>query len=325
VTSFGYHASHEQFSPADLLQYVQAAEQAGFDAAMCSDHFHPWTQAQGNSGFAWAWLGAALQATGLSFGTVSVPGYRYHPAVLAQAAATLAFMYPGRFWLALGSGEALNETITGERWPPKPERNERLAECVEIMRALWAGETVSHRGGVVVEEATLFTRPPNPPMVVGAALTPETARWVGGWADGLITIAHPLDELKELLDGFRDSGGDKPAFLQFQLSFGDSDAQASRVAAEQWPIAMLASDVLAQLRRPEQFEAATQMLDGATVANEIPAHAQPARFVDEIGAYAELGFERIYLHNVGPDQQRFIETFGERVLPELRRVAATVG
>ena len=162
-------------------------------------------------------------------------------------------------------------------------------------------------------------------MVVGAALTPETARWVGGWADGLITIAHPLDELKELLDGFRDSGGDKPAFLQFQLSFGDSDAQASRVAAEQWPIAMLASDVLAQLRRPEQFEAATQMLDGATVANEIPAHAQPARFVDEIGAYAELGFERIYLHNVGPDQQRFIETFGERVLPELRRVAATVG
>ena len=154
---FGYHASHEQLPPSAALACVQLAEEAGFQAAMCSDHFAPWSRAQGHSGFAWSWLGAALQATGLPFGCVNAPGQRYHPAIVAQAAATLAEMFPGRFWVALGSGEALNEHITGARWPAKQARNDRLLECVEVIRALFAGETVSHRGLVTVDRAKLWS------------------------------------------------------------------------------------------------------------------------------------------------------------------------
>src|SRR3712207_1221955 len=149
----GFHASHEQFAPSELLRLVRAAERAGFDCAMSSDHFRPWGAAQGQSGFAWSWLGAALEATRLPFGVVTAPGWRYHPAVLAQAGATLAEMYPGRFWMALGSGEAINEAITGLPWPEKAERNARLEECAAVMRALLAGETVTHRGRVTVVEA----------------------------------------------------------------------------------------------------------------------------------------------------------------------------
>jgi coenzyme F420-dependent glucose-6-phosphate dehydrogenase len=148
MTRFGYHVSHEQFAPSDLLQWTKRAEEAGFDCAMSSDHFHPWSERQGQSGFAWSWLGAAMEATNLPFGIISAPGYRYHPAVIAQGAATLAQMYPDRLWLALGSGEAINESITGAAWPDKQERNARLFECAQIIRALFAGETVTHRGRV---------------------------------------------------------------------------------------------------------------------------------------------------------------------------------
>ena len=167
MTIFGYHASHEQFDPSELLACVRLAEQAGFAGASASDHFHPWSERQGSSGFVWSWLGAAMETTRLSYGTVSAPGWRYHPAILAQAGATLSFMYPDRLWMALGSGQALNEGVTGLNWPPKPERNARLRECVDVMRALWDGETVTHRGRIVVEEAKLYVRPDRPPRVVG--------------------------------------------------------------------------------------------------------------------------------------------------------------
>ena len=144
MTVVGFHASHEQAHPADLLRAVQHAEEVGFDAAMCSDHFAPWSERQGHSGFAWSWLGAALATTSLPFGVVNAPGQRYHPAIIAQASATLAAMFPGRFWVALGSGEAVNEHITGDRWPSKPERQARLLECVEVIRALHAGVEVTH-------------------------------------------------------------------------------------------------------------------------------------------------------------------------------------
>jgi coenzyme F420-dependent glucose-6-phosphate dehydrogenase len=158
MSRIGFHCSHEQHPPSTLLQLAIDAERAGFSAAMCSDHFHPWSSAQGQAGFAWSWLGAALQATRLTFGTVCAPGQRYHPAVVAQAAATLAEMFPDRFWLAIGSGEALNETITGRPWPKKTVRNLRLLECAAILRSLWRGETVTHTGQVTVREAKLYTR-----------------------------------------------------------------------------------------------------------------------------------------------------------------------
>jgi len=319
MSVIGYHASHEQFSPHDLLRYVKAAEQAGFDGAMCSDHFHPWVPSQANSAFAWSWLGAALEGTSLSLGTVNAPGQRYHPAIIAQAAATLAAMYPGRFWLAVGSGEALNESITGERWPAKDERNARLRECAEVMRALWRGETVTHRGLVTVEQARLYSLPAEPPLLFAAAVSAETARWAGEWADALITVAAPPEEARKVADAFREQGGNKPLAMQVQLAWSGSKEAAAQLAREKWPIVGLGGDMLWELRTPEQFEEAVQSLDPAVFREYILATDSAEEIVERIGRYLEIGFERLYVHHVGPDQERFIERFAAEVLPQLRR------
>lgn len=177
MTQFGYQASHEQYPPSTLLQYIQMAEQAGFQACLSSDHTHPWSRVQGNSGFAQSWLGAALQATHLTFGVVTVPGYRYHTAVLAQAVATLEEMFPGRFFLTMGSGEALNEHIIGKGWPVKPERNAILQESAEVMRRLWRGEEVTHTGAG--DGGTGAALHPAPSSAWRSAKRRPTG-WVGG-------------------------------------------------------------------------------------------------------------------------------------------------
>ncbi|CAN5787593.1 TIGR03885 family FMN-dependent LLM class oxidoreductase [soil metagenome] len=314
----GYHASHEENGPTDLLRYVQHAEQAGFSAAMCSDHFHPWGEQQGHSAFAWSWLGAAMQATSLSFGTVNAPGQRYHPAVIAQAAATLAYMFPGRFWVAVGSGEALNESITGAAWPLKSQRNARLLECVRVMRALWAGETVTHHGLVTVEEAKLYTRPERPPMIVGAAITPATAGWMGDWADALITVAGSRKEMQQVIDAFRSGGGaDKPIFLQVHLASAPDEREAQQQAMARWRFSALDTTVLAELRRPAQFDAASSHVRIEDLSGSVRMSPDPERHLEWLQEDLAMGYERIYLHEVGPDQERFIDLFGERVLPEL--------
>src|SRR4051794_11216954 len=199
----GFHASHELFHPHRLLELASHADRLGFGAGMCSDHFHPWTEGQGHSGFAWAWLGSALQATRASFGTVCAPGQRYHPAIIAQASATLAAMYPGRFWLAVGTGQNLNEHITGGPWPEKERRQERLKAAVDVIRALWAGELVeAQTPWFRVDRAKLYSRPEQPPLLFGAALTAETAEWVGSWADGLIPVGGEPDQLRPLVEAF---------------------------------------------------------------------------------------------------------------------------
>ncbi|HEY9742872.1 MAG TPA: TIGR03885 family FMN-dependent LLM class oxidoreductase [Coleofasciculaceae cyanobacterium] len=318
MTKFGYHASHEQFKPSDLLNYAQAAQQAGFTAALSSDHFYPWSERQGESGFAWSWLGAAMQATSLSFGVVCAPGQRYHPAIIAQAAATLAEMFRDRFWVALGSGQALNEQITGEGWPHKAERNERLQECVEIIRALWAGETVTHYGLVTVEDAKLYTRPEVPPRIIGAAITPKTAEWVGGWADGLITISHPYEKLREVVDAFHRGGGEgKPMYLKVQLSYAQDEEKARAGAYDQWRTNIFNSSVLADLRHPKQFDLAAEFVKPEDMDEYVRISAKPEQHVEWLQKDIELGFSEIYLHNVNREQQAFIETFGERVLPAL--------
>jgi coenzyme F420-dependent glucose-6-phosphate dehydrogenase len=314
----GYHASHEQFPPSRLLEFVQRAASAGFPAAMCSDHFLPWSEAQAQSGFAWSWLGAALQATTLPFGVVCAPGYRYHPAIIAQAAATLAEMYRGRFWMAVGSGERLNEHITGEAWPPKATRNARLRECVDVMRALWAGQTVTHRGLVTVEEARLYSLPAEPPLVFGAALSEGTAEWLGGWADGLITVSAPPDKLKRVLEAFRRGGGhSKPIRLQVKLSYAKTDADALAGAHEQWRSVVFDSSVLAELRMPAEFDAAARLVRPAEMHDFVHISSSLEQHTEWLMQYADFGFDAIYLHNVHSDQCRFIDDFGEHVLPAL--------
>jgi coenzyme F420-dependent glucose-6-phosphate dehydrogenase len=319
MVTIGYHASHEQHPPSSLLTWARQAEQAGFDAAMCSDHFHPWNEQQGNSGFAWSWLGAALQATSLPMGVVNAPGQRYHPAIIAQAAATLAEMYPERFWLAVGSGQDLNEHITGDAWPRKPDRNQRLLESVEVMRALWDGETVTHRGAVVVEDAHLYTRPDRAPRLLGAAITPQTASWVAGWADGMITIAKPMPEMREIVEAFREGGGEgKPMALQVQLSYAPNDDEALAAAHEQWATNIFDSPVLASLRLPADFEAAAEFVEPDDLPGPVLVSSDASRHAAWLAEYAELGFDELYLHDVHHDQQRFLADFGERVLPQLR-------
>jgi coenzyme F420-dependent glucose-6-phosphate dehydrogenase len=202
----GFHAAFELFSASQLLRLVAKAEEAGFRAFSASDHFHPWTTTQGGGDQVWPWLGAALALhPSMTGGTVSAPGQRYHPAVLAQAASTLTGLFGERFWWSVGSGEFVNESITGEPWPSKPERNARLLECVRLMRALWAGEAVSFQGRVKLGEARLFGSG-RAPQLYGAALSDETAEWVASWADGLLTAARPKAELAKVAAAFRRGG-----------------------------------------------------------------------------------------------------------------------
>ena len=316
----GYHCSHEQYSPRELLELARAAEEAGFEAAMCSDHFAPWSMAQGHSGSAWPWLGAALATTGLSFGTVSAPGYRYHPAVLAQSAATLSVMYPERLWLALGSGEAVNEHIATTDWPLKEERNARLERCASAMRRLWAGEVVTDER-IGVFDAQLYDLPETPPLVVAAALTAKTAEWAGGWADALITAAQNRETMQEVVDAFRRGGGkNKPLFLQAVISYADDDDTALDAAYEQWRMVLFGSDVLATLRAPRELDAAGEVVSRDAVREKLRVSSNLARHVRWLQQDFAMGFSRVFVHNVNRVNQReFIATFGREVLPNVGR------
>ena len=317
--SIGFHASHEQFTPDRLLRLVQAAERAGFDAAMCSDHWAPFSESQGQSGFAWSWLGAALASTSMPFGVVNAPGQRYHPAIIAQAAATLEVMFPGRFWLALGSGQLINEHITGARWPAKAERNERLRECADAIRRLWAGETVTHHGHVTVSEARLWTRPARPPLLVGAAVTPPTAAWVAQWADALITVSQPDEQLQQVVDAFRAGGGaGKPMYLQVHLAYAPSEEEARAAAFDQWRANALGSSVSTELRHPSQLSDAARYVRPEDIGEAVRISSDLDRHAEWIRRDFERGFDEIYLHEVGPEQERFIEAFGRSVLREAR-------
>ena len=321
MTIVGFHASHEQVPPARLLYAVQRAEEAGFDAAMCSDHLAPWSTRQGESGYAWSWLGSALQATRLPIGVVTAPGQRYHPAIIAQATATLESMYPGRFWAALGSGEALNEHVTGEPFPPKDERDARLRESVVAIRRLLAGEEVSMDGLVQVDRARIWSLPVVPPSLLIAAVSSETAREGAEWADGLITVDQPRRTLREVLDAYREAGGRGPAAVQVHLSWAPSDEEARAIAHDQWRSGLVPAHVAWELDTPEAFDAHTADATPDDVAEIVQCSSDPAYHLAKLTELAELGFDRIFLHHVGTDQDEFIDVFGERVLPGLKAAA----
>jgi probable non-F420 flavinoid oxidoreductase len=318
MTQYGIHASHEQIPPGALLDAMIAAERAGFDAAMCSDHFSPWSSRQGQSGFAWSWLGAALQATNLSFGVVNAPGQRYHPAIIAQAIGTLGSMFPGRFWAAMGSGEFSNEHITGAKWPRKEIRNARLRESVDVIRDLLDGQEVSRDGLITVDRARLWTRPEVTPPLIGAAVSTATAAWCAEWADGLVTVNAPEEHLRAMIDAYRGAGGRGPVCLQVHLSWAGSEQEAAAIAYDQWRGNIFVPPVCWDLATAEEFDVVSEHVTVEQVAKVVNISADLERHVEWLRGYAALGFDRIYLHHVGQDLMPFIEAFGAKVLPALR-------
>ncbi len=321
----GYAASFEQFHPTDLLKYSQHAEGSGFDAVMASDHFHPWVPSQGHSAFVWAWMGALGATTKLRFGTgVTPPGYRYHPAVLAQAAATLEAMYPGRFYLGLGAGEALNEHIVGDYWPEAPVRLERLMESIDIIQRLFSGKVVKHRGThFTVESAKLYTLPDSPPPIYVATSGPIMAGRTGKFTDGIITVGAADEKLNMLIERFekgaKEAGKDPatmPRMLQIKVSFAESEEAAVEQAVRDWPNGGMPFPK-ADIRNPEDFEAMSKLVRPENFKNRVLMSPDLEEHVAQIQHYIDLGFGEIYVHNVGRNQEEFIAAYGERVIPKL--------
>ena len=318
MTRIGFHASHEQIAPRQLLADVQSAEKAGFDMAMCSDHFHPWSSRQGHSGYAWSWLGAALATTSLEFGCVCAPGQRYHPAIVAQKLATLAQMFPGRVWTALGSGEALNEVVTGDGWPRKELRVQRLEECVEVIRRLLQGEEVSHDGLITVDRARVWDVPDEQPGLLAPVVSIESATRVARWADGLITVNQDPDTLLDIVQRYRDNGGRGRLALQLHLSWAPTIEEAEAIAFDQWRSNVFASAFTWDTATVAGFDAASEHVTLDSVRASVRISADLDQHSAWIREYAELGFDDIYLHFVGQEQSRFIDEFGARVLPGCR-------
>lgn len=323
MTVIGFHCSHEQISPAQLLCDVQRAEQAGFTAAMSSDHFSPWSERQGESGFAWAFLGAALATTQLPFGVVNAPGQRYHPAIVAQAIATLAQMFPGRIWAALGSGEASNERITGDEWPRKEVRDQRLVECVDVIRRLLGGDEVSHQGLVQVNRARLWTRPDKIPELVGPAVTPETAARHASWADGLVTVNQSREALEKVLRAYRDAGGRGPARLQIHLSWAPSEDEALAIAHDQWRSNVFDPPVCWDTETVEAFDVMGEKVTPEQMHQSVRISSDLGKHVEWLQQDLEQGWDELYLHFVGQQQTGFIDAFGEHVLPRLNPTAVS--
>ncbi len=324
--TLGYAAMFEQFHPTELLEYSRLAEANGFTSVMASDHFHPWTPQQGQSAFVWAWLGALGATTKLRFGTgVTPPGYRYHPAIVAQAAATLEAMYPGRFWLGLGAGEALNEHIIGEYWPEAPARLERLMESIEVIRKLWSGKVTKFQGAHIrLESARLYTRPPAPPPMYVATSGPIMSERTGRLCDGIIMVGAADEKIRSLLarfeKGAREAGKDPatmPRLIQLHVSWAATQAEAEEQAVREWPNGGMAFPKQ-DIRNPEDFEAMAKLVRPEHFRGRVMMSAEMQAHRDHIQHYIDLGFTEIYVHNVGRNQTEFIEAFGREVAPALR-------
>jgi probable non-F420 flavinoid oxidoreductase len=314
----GFHASHEQIAPSALLDAVVAAEQAGFDGAMCSDHLAPWSPRQGESGFALSWIAAALARTRFPIGMVNAPGQRYHPVMIAQAFATIEEMFPGRFWAAMGSGEAVNEHVTGEGWPAKATRNERLLESVDVIRRLIAGELVDHDGLVKVHRARVWSRPAEPPPLFATAVSAETAEWAASWADGLATVAQEPDALRQVVDRYRSAGGVGPCTLQVHLSWAPTDAEAFAIARDQWRNGLLSPPTTWDLEQPEDFDEAVGAVDDAGLRKAVLINHDSDSLASRIADLVDIGFDRVYLHHVGTDQSGFLRTAASDLIPALK-------
>lgn len=312
----GYWLSSEEHAAPDLVGNAVAAEAAGFTTAMISDHFHPWTRTQGQSSFVWSVLGAIAHATdALEVGTgVSAAVHRFHPAVLAHAAATVATLMPGRFFLGVGSGERLNEHITGERWPGAGERREMLTEAIQVIQALWAGGNVNHRGRYwTVENARLFSLPVEAPKLVVAAGGKRTAKMAGEQADGLLSVSPDA----ALVEAFESAGGTGKARLaQLHVCVADDREVASKTALHWWPNGGIAGGALSDLARPDDFEQVTKLVDGDDLDGIVLGN-DPDEHLDAIRRFVAAGFDTVYVHQIGPDQGALLDLYRDHVLDRL--------
>lgn len=322
MTRLGYALSCEEHAPGDLIRYAARAERSGFAYAFISDHFHPWIDRQGHSAFVWSVIGGIAHATErLRLGTgVTCPTVRTHPAIVAHAAATCAAMMPGRFMLGVGTGEYLNEHVLGDRWPSAAVRREMLEEAVAVIRELWTGALVEHHGrNYTVENARIYTLPEETPPILVAAAGPEAAELAGRIGDGLVTVGPQ----RGVVEGFRAAGGEgKPCYGQVHVCFGEDEAEARRTAHEWWPNAALPGELSQVLPQPAHFEQAAQNVGEDDVAEIIPCGPDPDRHLEAIERLADAGYDHVYVHQVGPDQEGFFRFYEREVLPRLGAVAA---
>jgi G6PDH family F420-dependent oxidoreductase len=327
MTLIGYAAALEQFPPTELLNYSVLAEQHGFRGVMAADHFQPWVPQQGNNAFVWSWMAALGQAsTALTFGPgVTCPSFRFHPAIVAQAAATQAAMTPGRFWLGLGSGEALNEHVVGGVWPEPHVRLKMMQEAIAIIKKLFSGKIARHDDGkyFTMERVRLWTLPEKPAPIYVATAGPITAKWSGENCDGFITPGASIEKLKGLLDAFekgaRGVGKDPsamPKLLQIHLSWADTYEQALQNALTEWPNGGMPFPK-ADIRSPEDFAEIAKLVRPENYKNRMLISPDLDEHRVNLQQFIELGFDEIHVHNVGRNQEQFIKAFGEQVIPQL--------
>jgi G6PDH family F420-dependent oxidoreductase len=317
VTHFGYTLSSEEHSPRDLIEHAVRADDVGFEFASISDHYHPWVSAQGHSPFVWSVLGGIAARTGrLRVGVgVTCPILRIHPAVIAQAAATTSLLFDGRFFLGLGTGEALNEHIIGVRWPPPAVRREMLEEAVEIVRALFTGETVEHRGRhYEVDNARLFDPPATEVPLIMSGFGPDAARLAGRIGDGFWGNAPD----RELLDAFVAAGGAGPRYAQLNVCWAPTEDAARKTVYETWPNTAVPGQLSQDLPTWTHFEQATQIVTEDEATESVPCGPQVVgELVESVAKYVHAGYDHLYFHQIGDDQEGFLRYWESELQPAL--------
>jgi coenzyme F420-dependent glucose-6-phosphate dehydrogenase len=318
TAKIGYTLSSEEFQAPELVKHAAAAEEAGFEFALISDHFHPWTTNQGNSPFVWSTLAAISQVTEkLTLGTgVTCPTTRVHPAIVAQAAATTATLLPGRFFLGLGSGERLNEHIVGGPWPDNGTRLEMLEEAVELIRDLWSGDLISHDGMYYsLDRARIFSLPDQLPPIFIAAGGPRSAEVAARVGEGLVGVAPQKEMIDAYLDGASDPG---PRVGQIQFCFADSREKAADIAIEYWPNAVFGGNLMQEVALPSDFESIAELVKPDDLNGQVSLGNDPDEFVEALNKYVDAGYDHIYFHQIGPDQQAGLDFVSREVLPAFK-------
>jgi coenzyme F420-dependent glucose-6-phosphate dehydrogenase len=325
MAQIGYAAMLEQFHPTDLIAFCEKAEASGFSGVMAADHVQPWVPQQGQAAHVWSFMTAAAEHTRGDVGPgVTCPSFRTHPAIIAQAAATMTAMYPGRFWLGLGSGEALNEHLVAGYWPEVAERISRMFESIEIIRKLFTGKDVKHAGEYYkMETMRLWTMPEQPPPIYVATAGPVTAEKTGRFCDGIITVGAPEEKIGTVFERFekgaREAGKDPSKLhkiLQLHLSWAPTDEEALRNALTEWPNGGMKFPK-ADIRSPFDFEQMAKIVRPEDFKGRLLISSDPDAHTREIQRFIDLGFDRVYLHNVGRNQVEWLEIFGKQVLPKL--------